>query len=168
MKPQQLAKLLNISPVTLRHWCSSEYGEFLSPTAQGSNGAKRSFTDLDARILSWVAAMKEQNMNTSSILITLRNSKSQNWKDLPALADSALLSEPVEMIPREAVEERIRALQDKFETRLATLNERITTLERENGKLLTENAELRAELINLTRESMKISSKLASLLTRKK
>jgi DNA-binding transcriptional MerR regulator len=168
MKPQQLATLLNISPVTLRHWCASEIGRFLSPAARGKDGAKRSFDDQDARILAWVASMKAQNTNLESILITLENAKNENWRDLPELPNVAAPNEPIAVVPREAVEERIRALRTEFELRLEVHNENIANLEKERDGLKDENAQLRNQLFELTRESMDISRKLANLLTRKK
>lgn len=115
MKPQQLAKLLNISPVTLRHWCLGEFGEFLSPSAQGAKGAKRSFSEHDARILAWVATLKGQNTPVGDIVTTLRSARTDNWRNLPPLPGGMANDEPIAVVPREAVEERFRAIQERYE-----------------------------------------------------
>jgi DNA-binding transcriptional MerR regulator len=138
MKPQQLATLLNISPVTLRQWARESYSEFLSPSAQGANGAHRSFTEQDGRILAWVAMLKAQNTPTADIVATLRSSRADNWRNLPPLPGGMSNDEPIAVVPREAVEERIRALPDRYETQLEAvvkerdqLKDRLEAIQRE-------------------------------------
>jgi DNA-binding transcriptional MerR regulator len=118
MKPQQLAQVLNITPTTLRRWAGKEYAEFLSPAGQGINGAKRSFTEQDSRILAWIAQMRTQNTSPKDILMTLRSAKANNWHDLPPMPGGMSHDEPIAVVPREAVEERLRALQERYETQL--------------------------------------------------
>src|SRR5690349_17559740 len=106
MKPQRLAVLLNISAPTLRHWAGKEFAEFLSPLGQGQNGARRSFSDLDCRILAWVSTMKGQNMPLVDIVTTLRNAQAHDWRGLPPMP--GVQSDEMAVVPREAVEERFR------------------------------------------------------------
>jgi DNA-binding transcriptional MerR regulator len=120
MKPQQLAMLLNIAPNTLRRWAGKDYSEFLSPTAQG-NGSHRSFNQQDARIIAWVVLMKSQNTSAVDIRATLKSAQAENWGGLPELPGGLANDEPIAVVPREAVEERLRALSERYETQLTSV-----------------------------------------------
>jgi DNA-binding transcriptional MerR regulator len=121
MKPQQLATLLNISPATLRRWAGADYGEFLSVKGRGVNGGYRSFDDQDARILAWVAILRAQNVSTEDIYLTLKSAQASNWRGLPALPGGMANDEPIAVVPREAVEERVHALQERYELQLQVI-----------------------------------------------
>src|SRR5690349_9666884 len=96
MKPTQLAKLLNIDPATLRVWAGREFNEYLSPSAAGINGARRTFSETDARIMAWVAILKAQNTAPNEIRLTLKQAQADNWRDLPPLPRGLIGDEPVE------------------------------------------------------------------------
>lgn len=138
MKPTYLAKLLNIAPATLRLWAGKEFGEFLSPSAAGQNGARRTFSELDARILAWVAIMRQQNAAPNDIRLALKQAQAENWRDLPPLPRGLIGDEPVTLVPLQAVEERARGLEERFKLQ-------ITTLERDRDELKAQIAELKAE-----------------------
>jgi DNA-binding transcriptional MerR regulator len=123
MKPNQLAKLLNVTDSTLRLWCAKEYGDFLSPNAQGQHGARRSFNNTDARILAWVALLRTQNVSKEDIRATLRSAQANNWRDLPPLPGGFAEDEPIAVVPREAVEERVKALREHYETQLQAISD---------------------------------------------
>jgi DNA-binding transcriptional MerR regulator len=148
MKPQQLAKLLNVAPNTVRQWAREDFYEFLSPTAQGGQGAHRSFNDIDARILAWVALMKAQNLPVNEIRMTLKTAQSNGWRDLPPLPGGIVNDEPISVVPREAVEERVKALQERYEIHLQTvikerdeLKNQVDTLKRDLELARHETAE---------------------------
>lgn len=171
MKPQQLAKLLNVADSTLRLWAGKEYAEFLSPTAQGPNGARRSFGDTDARILAWVALMRAQNTPMEDIRNVLRQAQSNNWHNLPPLPGGMAVDEPVAMVPREAVEERLRAVQDRYDLQLeAAKKEREelltqrSALQERLSKTELENAELRQTLIATNTQLLELNRRLTSML----
>jgi len=140
MKPQQLSKLLDITSSTLRRWAGEEYKEFLSISGQGYNGAHRSFSDQDARIIGWVAMMREKNTSPTDIHATLKSSQANDWRDLPPLPRGGFIEgEPIPVVPREAVEERFVAFQEKYETQIAAIAA-------ERDKLQTELLEKQREL----------------------
>lgn len=114
MKPNELAKLLNVPTSTLRRWAGKEYADFLSPSGVGNNGAQRSFTDQDARILSWIALMRAQNQPPAEIVAQLRAARETNWQTLPpfqGMEDNVAVA----LIPREALAEQVKALADKYD-----------------------------------------------------
>jgi len=150
MKPNQLCKLLNIAPTTLRRWSAVEYAEFLSPSGRGINGAHRAYDDRDARILAWVAVMRAQNLSPDEILTALRNEHGNNWRALPPLPGGMAGDEPIAVVPREAVEERVRALQDRFTLELQAAHKEREALLAQVAELKTENSELRQELRAIT------------------
>jgi DNA-binding transcriptional MerR regulator len=121
MKPQQLASLLHISPVTLRQWARETYSEFLSPSAQGASGTHRAFSDHDARVIAWIALLRAQNTPTADIVATLRSAQANNWRNLPPLPGGTANDEPVMMMPVEVAETRMRALQERHESQLQAI-----------------------------------------------
>lgn len=120
-KPQELANLLNLSPATLRKWASEEYGEFLSASGQGGGGARRSFNEHDARIIAWIAAMKQENIPAKEILVSLSESQAQHWQSLPLMPHTTVAGSPIAIMPREAVEERLAALKGHYELQLSAI-----------------------------------------------
>ncbi len=145
MKPQQLARLLNVSAVTLRRWAGKEFAEFLSPSAQGASGSKRSFSDTDARILAWVAMLKAQNTPNKDIVATLRSAQANNWHNLPPLPGGMADGEPIPVVPRAAVEERVKALQERYEDQLQIVLRERDELKTRLGEALRDNETLRRE-----------------------
>src|SRR5262249_40676270 len=119
MRPHELAKLLGIADVTLRKWTGKDFTEFLSPSAAIANNARRSFDDQDVRILFWISQMKDQNMPAGEIAAVLRTAQANDWYKLPPLPPNA--RDEVALIPREAAETRLVALQEQFDARLTAL-----------------------------------------------
>lgn len=151
MKPTELAKLLDISPVTLRRWAGQEYAEFLSSSGAGQNGARRTFDDTDSRILALIAEMKAHNASGKEITLALQSARSENWRNLPPLRGMTG-SESVELVSREAVNERLQALRAQYEIVVQERDDlrlRLdTTLHEKSGlqERLTELSEQAAEL----------------------
>lgn len=156
MKPTELAKLLDVSPVTLRRWAGVEFSEFLSPTGAGQNGAHRSFSDQDARILGLVAEKKAKNASADDITAELRSLRSDDWRNLPPLQGLAG-DDPVALVPREALAEYVRALRERYESQLQTAQQQA-------AELKTENAELRQRMMDLTAQVMELNNRLMTLL----
>lgn len=169
MKPEQLAKRLNVTSATLRNWAAKDVTEFLSPSAQGQHGARRSFNDRDARILTWVAQMREQNAPLVDIVATLRSAQASDWRGLPELPLSA--EDEVALVPREAVEERVRGLREKYELQVQSLIKerdeilvRTSEMQARLARTETENAELRKQLIAVNQHLLDLNRELTALL----
>ncbi|MEP7286946.1 MAG: MerR family transcriptional regulator [Chloroflexota bacterium] len=162
MKPEQLAKRLNVTSATLRNWAAKDVTEFLSPSAQGQNGSRRSFNDRDARILFWVAQMREQNIAIGDIVFTLRSAQAKGWVGLPEIPPA--IEDEVSLVPREAVEERVRGLQERYEQQAETLKRERDDLQDRLGKAETKNAQLEQKLIAITEQLLDLNRELTSLL----
>lgn len=164
MKPNQLAKLLNITDSTLRLWCAKEYGDFLSLNAQGQHGARRSFNNTDARILAWIALLRTQNVSKEDIRATLRSSQANHWRDLPPLPGGIVDDEPIAVVPREAVEERVKALREHYETQLQAISKERDELRAQLEAVQQENAEtaraMQHKLDTLTEQEAELRGRL--------
>lgn len=84
MNIKQLSDLLQVAPNTIRNWTST-YGEFLTARANPPSGKKRVLTELDLRILNYVAALKNAGEDQDAIFRRLQELHRDNWADLPTL-----------------------------------------------------------------------------------
>jgi DNA-binding transcriptional MerR regulator len=156
MKPSELLKIISVAEPTLRRW-SVTYAQYLSPNGAGGSGRKRSYSDQDARILAWIALMSEQNLSPDEITRTLQTSQADDWYGLPEMPGSIYRDEPVSMIPREAADERSRALRSVYEAQLeATTQQRdeaIAELKQYKGQIVPE---LNQKVLDLTIQVAKL------------
>lgn len=113
------------------------------------NGGHRSFNDQDARVIAWIALMRAQNMPPKDISATLHAAQAAGWRDLPSLPGGIADGEPVALVPREAVEERVRALEEQYRLRLETFKNESAALkeqhERDRAALVAQIDALKAE-----------------------
>ena len=91
-RTSHICKLFDISYETVRNW-TTEFGEYLSPTAIPGKHRKRLYTDLDMRVLSLVAELKKQGMTYEEIHANLKSGErgkppTLDPKDLQALVTS--------------------------------------------------------------------------------
>lgn len=70
MKPSEVAKQLGVKPVTIRSW-SDVFGDYLSPTGAGGDGAHRDFSDDDLRVLYFIKREKDVGRQAEQIKTTL-------------------------------------------------------------------------------------------------
>ncbi|MEM6529353.1 MAG: MerR family transcriptional regulator [Chloroflexota bacterium] len=165
MKTLDAAKRLNLATSTLRLWTRGEWKDYLSSTAQG--GRRRDFTELDVRVLQFIADEKAKNVPAEEIHIALRAMRSDEWKGLPQLPDSPAGEGPVSMIPREAAESRVEEMRKRYMREIAQLEDDIEELEH---KLDTEREahndtrdRMQGELVKLEREAGELRGKLDTL-----
>lgn len=116
---------------------------------QGGGGVHRSFNDTDARIIAWIALMKAQNIPLNEIHLTLKGAKGNDWHDLPPLPGGMANDEPIAVVPREAVEERFKAIQERYETQLKSITKERDELQTqlEVAKQETETARRETEVV---------------------
>jgi DNA-binding transcriptional MerR regulator len=165
MKPQELAKRLHIADVTLRRWAREEYADFLSPSARAAtNSARRAFTDQDSRILAWVALLRDSNTPHAEIIATLRATQADNWRNLPPFPSTS--NDEIAVVPREAVEERVRALQERFSLELQAAQKERNALERELRSIERERDLVQAQIAELKAENAELHQRLAALTER--
>lgn len=154
MKSKELATWLNIAPVTVRLW-SSQYGEFLSPSARGG-GKTRVFSDRDMRVLAYVASMKQDGRGRDDITASLRRLQGDEWRELPDMPAAPPGVEPISVIPREAAEAKIDAQRGALMREISVLQD---TVERLENDLKVERAERAA----LTQQLIEAREKLGEL-----
>ena len=70
-RARDVSALYNVTPQTVGVW-SSEFAEFLSPTANPGHKKKRLFTHEDMAVLDLVAQMRDQGANTDEIYSSLK------------------------------------------------------------------------------------------------
>jgi DNA-binding transcriptional MerR regulator len=168
MKPNHLATLLGISGSTLRLWSGKEYAEFLSPNAVGINGAHRSFSDRDARIVAWIATLRGQNTPPVEIIAMLRAAQASDWHNLPPLPGGMANDEPIAVIPREAAEERLTAIEERYELQVQALTKERDAALAQVAKLETENADQRTRLNAVTDQLLDLNRRLTSMLEKER
>ncbi len=159
MKPQQLARLLNVAPNTVRQWAREDFSEFLTPTAQGGNGMHRSFGDRDARIIAWIALLKAQNMPLADIVATLRSAQAADWHNLPPLPGGMANDEPIAVIPREAAQERLTAIEARYELQLQALTKERDELKDRLNRAEAKNADWERKYSAITERLMSLVEK---------
>jgi DNA-binding transcriptional MerR regulator len=162
MRPQELAKRLGIADVTLRKWAGKDFAQFLSPSATVANNARRSFSDQDVRILFWVAQMKDQNMPAEEIANVLRTAQAGDWRDLPPTPPTS--SDEIAVIPREAAESRLTALQQQFEMQVQSLTKERDELRERLEQSEAEKEEFRHKYFEVTAQLLELNKRLTSML----
>lgn len=78
---QQVARRLNITGETVRAR-STEFKQFLSPTANPPQGRARLYTEQDLRVMTLINAMKAQGAQFDDIHLALSNRKPDELPDL--------------------------------------------------------------------------------------
>lgn len=152
MKPSEIADIIGVSASTIRSWTAGEYKKYLTLSGQGGSGASRNFTDLDARILWRIVALKAQGFTAEAIHADLQRQQANGWDDLPPLPDN-VGSARVAVVPQAAAENMLEYQRRAASREIAMLQERVSDLEgkldgerTERDKLLREIAELNGKL----------------------
>ena len=113
MKPSELSRLIGIAASTIRAWSAGEYRVYLTPSAQGGDGASRQFTALDARIFLLIAQLKQRGATNADIHAQLRQMQAGDWQELPelpAVVGASLVPVIPESTAAAALESQTRAL----------------------------------------------------------
>lgn len=145
MKTGELAALLDVSTSSIKTW-AQEFGDFLSPRAQGGSQLHRFFDDQDARIMGHIADLRKQNVSWDDIRANLSRLEETNWQDLPDLPNAPPGVGPVPMMPTQAAETAIEQQQQLFLKELAWRDDRIDALEEELDSERAAHNETRQEL----------------------
>lgn len=157
MKPEQLAKRLNITSAAIRKWTGTDFREFFSPSAAGIKGTRRSFDERDARILAWIAQLKEKNTPTHEIQTILRNAAQRNWQDLPPLPREDSASRELSPQLKDVID-----LHEQFalvKQERDQLSERLKTVEAENSLLRQRLLDTDAQLLDLNKRLIALLEK---------
>jgi DNA-binding transcriptional MerR regulator len=173
-RTSHVCKLFEISYETVRNW-TTEFGEYLSPTAKPGKHRKRLYTDLDMRVFSLVAELKQQGMTYEEIHANLQSGErgkppTLDPKDLQALVTSetehrlaleverlqqALIRTQAELKQVEELRQELEQTKRdniRFEAKLESITE---TARDERERLETRVRELTQRIEELARESGK-------------
>lgn len=129
MKTKELADWLGVSPNTVRYWTLGDFKEYLSPTAQGGSGRVRNFTDTDARIIAFIATMRQEGAETAEIHMALSRLQTEEWADLPPMPAAPPGTGTISMISREVAETAISTQRTALMREIVLLQERVENLE---------------------------------------
>jgi len=169
MKTHELAKWLGLSPNTVRVWTRGEFKTYLSPSAQGGDGRYRNFEEHDARIVAFIAALKQQNTPAREIHMALTQLQSRNWEDLPPMPAAPPDAGPVAMIPREAAERAIDTQKSALMRQIAVMEERVEDLtlqlEQEREQHQLERRQLQTELVEARENLGELRGQLLAIST---
>lgn len=129
MKTGDLAKWLDISVSSVKTW-SREFGEYLSPAAQGGdNTARRYFDEQDARVLALVADLRSKNIPWDDIHATLASLKAHEWADLPPMptAPPGVIPQPV--VTQSEAQNALVQQRQTLTREIALLTDRVSDLQ---------------------------------------
>ena len=148
MKPHQVAHILDIGVSTVRAW-SSQFAEFMSPSAQGGDGRYRDFTDHDVRVLHLINTMKRRSIPPEELHMSLSRLQADDWRDLPYLSEAPPTSAAVPVVPEAALTTQqallLREIGDLRE-RVNELQARLDSKAESEAKLLREIGDMQAKL----------------------
>jgi DNA-binding transcriptional MerR regulator len=134
MRTQQLAEYLGVSTSTIKNW-STEFADFLSESASGGDGTHRYFAGRDARIMAYVADLREQNEALEEIQESLAHLQANDWTALPQMPDAPPGVKPIEMIPEQTARTALEQQRQALMREIAIREEQIDEL---TGQLTTE------------------------------
>lgn len=146
MKTSELAKWLNLAPVTIRQWSAGEYKQYLSPAAQGGSGSVRNFTALDQRIIAHVARLKTGGADADAVHAALKTLQADEWRKLPDMPAPPPDYEPIAMIPTSTAQEQVLAISQRRALEIIHLEETIERLETELDTAQADRDRLQSDL----------------------
>ena len=146
MKTGELARWLNISVSSVKTW-SREFGEFLSPAAQGGdNSARRYFDEQDARVLAFVADLRDKNIPWEDIHATLKTLQAKEWTGLPPMPTAPPGVTPQPVVTQSEAQSALVQQRQALTREIAILSDRVTDLQ--------DKLEVEREAHSQTREAL--------------
>jgi DNA-binding transcriptional MerR regulator len=82
MNTTKLAKLINVSPDTVRRW-TNDYRDYLSPTGAPVKGQTRVLTPHDMAVLAHIAVLRDTGLSHEEVTRRLDDLLAGDWQDLP-------------------------------------------------------------------------------------
>ncbi len=90
MNTATIARLIDVSPDTVRRWCDTRdyYGAFLSPGATPGDGIEREFNRHDLRVLHYIATERNFSKTPHELIKTaLAGMQASGYAELPDVPD---------------------------------------------------------------------------------
>lgn len=128
MKTKELADWLGLADSTVRVWSREEFKPYLSATAQGGEGRTRHFNEQDARIIAFIAVLKNEGNSSDDVHRALQQLQDGDWRDLPPMPAAPPDVGPIAMIPRETAETAVSAQRSAMMREIAILEDRVDLL----------------------------------------
>lgn len=168
-----LAKMIGVSPDTLRRW-TADYERFLTPTAHPGSGKTRVLSVHDMAVLNYVATARNTGMDRHTIVDRLREMQAGEWRSLPAVPPewmaetetvpldlaASRASEVAQLAVLQSELQHIRAALELAESKVKTLEDRLQGLEAEKGTLQIEKQALQLELATARGEAAALQARL--------
>lgn len=148
MKPHEVAARLRIGGSTVRAW-SNEFGQYLTPSAQGGNGRYRDFIDHDVQVLHYIKSLRNASVPVEEVHLRLQQMAANDWADLPPLSTAPPSMMPLPVVSEDMVQaERRNLLQHlaQSQQRVVELEKRIAEQQDEKEALLREISELKEQM----------------------
>lgn len=158
MQTSDLAKLLSRPAVSIRKW-AAEFGDYLSPTAAGGEGATRNFTEQDARIMAHISAMIQAGHSRDEIHASLKILAADDWQGLPVLPPTPPGMEPIAVVPTSTADAQRRSLVRE----IGALETQIDTLQDALNKERAQTAELQQQLMASREQLGELRGKLSAI-----
>ncbi len=169
MKTHELAKWLGLSPNTIRVWTREEFKTYLSPSAQGGDGRYRNFDEQDARVVAFIASLKQENIPIKEIHMTLTQMQEDDWEDLPPMPSAPPGEGPVSMMPREAAERAIDTQKNTLMRQIAVMEDKVedltVQLREEREQHQQERQQLQSDLVETREHLGELKGQLAAVST---
>lgn len=155
MNTTTLAKLIEVSPDTVRRW-TKDYRGYLSPTGSPVKGQTRILTGHDIAVLSYVATLRENGENHEQITDRLDDLRRGDWQDLPPV--------PREWMEADQTVDMTDAITRAREiATVAQLQTELTYTERQLQKAQAQADQLQSELDELRKDKTTADTRVHSL-----
>lgn len=153
MKTGELARWLDCSQSTIKNY-TADFAAYLSAGAQGGGGARRTFSETDARIIAHAYLLRQQNATPDEIHAELQNLQPDNWRNLPPMPQSADPNAgPIELMPREAADTALATQRTALMREIAILSDRADDLQERLDSEISDHNDTRLQLLD-TRERL--------------
>jgi hypothetical protein len=173
MNIKQLADFLGLSPNTVRNWLS-EYQEFFSPGANPPPGDRRVLSDIDLRVVAYIAGLRKITGNKTEVVSRLKDSQHDDWSTLPELPAEWNVSEesvPVGVATYRANElaqlavlqrelQYTRSALETAEAKAREFQDKLQSTESQAASLNVEKHELELEVVTLRGRVAQLESEL--------
>lgn len=138
-RPTEAAALIQISPSSLRSWCST-FAQFLSAGANPGPGSERLLNDQDLAILQRVKELRDQHISYADITTRLQNEDTATLQPYIDVQPATPVQPPTEAptgptMPADyaiqimaGIDQRFNALQSRIEAQESKNASRLTHL----------------------------------------
>jgi DNA-binding transcriptional MerR regulator len=178
MNTATIARLIDVSPDTVRRWCDTRdyYGAFLSSGATPGDGFEREFNRHDLRVLHYVATGRSVSKTPhDQIKSALTVMRSNDYAELPDVPDQWIASpqdgriavnEASEQASQLAELTALQIINQTLRERLVEAAERAESLQRELNHLKATQSATESQVHSLEVELERVRGEVSALQAR--